>query len=47
VNDTFQFMVKTRADREGGLGVYAKAAGDTAMTIGFSQLKVFQLKPGP
>lgn len=47
VNDTFQFIVKTSSDRGGGLGVYAKAAGDTAMTIGFSQLKVYQLKPTP
>lgn len=47
INDTFQFLVKTRADREGGLGVYAKASGDTAMTIGFSHLKVYQLKPAP
>ena len=47
LNDKFQFMVKTRADRAGGLGVFARAAGDTAMTVGFSGLKVYQLKPLP
>jgi len=47
VNDTYQFRVKTSANRVGGLGVYAKAAGDTAMTVGFSHLKVYQLKPAP
>ena len=47
VNDTFQFKVKTRADRSGRLGVYAKAVGETAMTVGFSQLRVYQLNPAP
>jgi hypothetical protein len=47
INGTYQFTVKTRADRAGGLGVFARAAGDTAMTVGFSGLKVYQLKPLP
>jgi len=47
INETYQFTVKTRADRTGGLGVFARSAGDTAMTVGFSGLKVYQLNPPP
>lgn len=45
INGTYQFSLKTRSDRAGGLGVFARAAGDTAMTVGFSGLKVFQVNP--
>ena len=47
INGVSQFEVKTTTDRSGGLGVYARAAGDTAMTVGISQLKVFNVNQAP
>lgn len=46
VNGVFQFSVRTTQDGSGGLGVYARANGETAMTVGFSQLAVYQVEGG-
>ena len=40
VNDTYQFSLKTRPDLQGALGVIARSAGSTALTVRFSELKV-------
>ncbi len=47
INGAQQFMVKTVPDRSGTLGVYARAAGDTAMTVGFSELKIYKVNQAP
>ncbi|MCJ7696289.1 MAG: hypothetical protein MUO40_12820 [Anaerolineaceae bacterium] len=44
INGTYQFSVNTNADRAGGLGVFARAAGETAVTVGFADLKVYRVK---
>lgn len=44
VNDMFQFTQKIARDRSGGLSVYARCNGDTAMTVGFSDLKIYDLE---
>lgn len=40
VNDTYQFSLKTRPDLQGALGVIARSAGSTALTVRFSELIV-------
>lgn len=47
VNGAFQFAEKTSPDRSGTLGVFARAGGETAMTVGFSDLVVYQVNPAP
>ena len=47
VNGAFQFAEKTSPDRSGMLGVFARAGGETAMTVGFSDLVVYQVNPAP
>lgn len=47
VNGAFQFAEKTNPDRGGMLGVFARAGGETAMTVGFSDLVVYQVNPAP
>lgn len=45
VNDTFQFSLKTRPDLQGALGVIARSAGSTALTVRFSELIVSNPTP--
>ncbi len=47
VNGAEQFKLKTSRDRTGGLGVFARAAGETAMTVSFSDLAVYQIENEP
>lgn len=43
VNDAFQFSVRDTAFESGALGVYARAAGDSPLTVNFSNLVVYYL----
>lgn len=45
VNAVYQFSVRDPVWSEGMLGVYARAAGDSPLTVSFSQLEVRQLDP--
>jgi len=45
VNDRYQFQVRTQPDYIGGLGVQARAGGDTAVTIAFSNMVVYEIEP--
>jgi hypothetical protein len=40
INDYFQFSVQDPVFSQGLMGVYARSAGETALTVGFSDLKV-------
>jgi hypothetical protein len=43
VNDEYQFTVKDPLLASGTLGVFARAAGDQAVTVNFSELVVYQI----
>jgi hypothetical protein len=45
VNDEFQFSVTDRMLPGGVIGVFARAGGETAVTIRFSDLSVYQILP--
>lgn len=40
VNDKYQFSVNDKVFSAGGLGVYARSAGQTALTVSFSDLEI-------
>lgn len=42
VNDQFVFSVNDPAIPTGNLGVFARSAGDTVVTVNFSDLKIYQ-----
>jgi hypothetical protein len=46
INDIFQFYVRDTVWTAGGLGVYARSAGDTPLTVNFSDLSVWSILPG-
>lgn len=43
INDVFQFKAEQLAVTDGTLGVFGRAAGDTALTINFSDMRVWSL----
>lgn len=43
INDVLQFKTENLAVTEGALGVFGRAAGDTAMTVNFTDLQVWSL----
>lgn len=43
INDEFQFAVSDSYLGSGALGVFARSAGENAVTISFSDLKVYQI----
>lgn len=43
INETYQFSINTLQNQAGGLAVFARAGGNIAMTVGFSELKVFKV----
>jgi hypothetical protein len=45
INDTFQFAVNDRYHASGLVGVFARSAGENAVTISFSELRVYQVEP--
>lgn len=45
VNDQFQFSVSDPSLRNGALGVFVRSAGETAVTISFSDLTVYNIAP--
>ena len=45
VNGIFLFSIRDASLPAGGLGLYARAAGAEAMTVNFSDLKVYQAAP--
>jgi hypothetical protein len=44
VNDEYQFSVRDSSLAAGNLGVFARAAGEGAVTVNFSDLKVYQVE---
>ncbi|MCC6146442.1 MAG: hypothetical protein IT308_02625 [Anaerolineaceae bacterium] len=45
VNDFYQFSASDALWRSGGLGFFARSAGNTALTVNFTNLKVYSLNP--
>jgi hypothetical protein len=45
VNGEYQFTVRDPILLEGGIGVFARSAGEGPVTVNFSDLKVYQPKP--
>lgn len=45
INDQFQFSVSDPAIPSGGIGVFARTAGDTALTVNFLDLIVHAINP--
>jgi hypothetical protein len=43
INGEYQYTVRDPSMLAGGLGVFARAAGEDAVTVNFSDLKVYQL----
>ncbi len=43
INDQFQFTVSDPMLLSGGVGVFARAAGDTAVTVNFSDLVIYEV----
>jgi len=43
INDTFQFAVHDRYHTSGLLGVFARSAGENAVTVSFSDFRVYQI----
>ena len=43
VNDEFQFAVSDSYHDSGNLGVFARSAGENAVSVSFSDLKVYQI----
>lgn len=46
INRVLQFSVKDPVFSSGGLGVYARSAGETPLTVSFSNLVVYQVASG-
>ena len=44
INDEFQFSVSDSYHSSGILGVFARSAGENAVTVSFSDLKIYQIK---
>jgi hypothetical protein len=44
-NDEFLFSIRDPSLPSGAIGVYARAAGEDAMTVNFSDLEVYQAQP--
>lgn len=44
INGEMQFEITRDLYRSGGLGFYARAAGDSPLTMNFSQLKVYEVQ---
>jgi hypothetical protein len=44
INDTFQFAVNDRYHASGLIGVFARSAGENAVTVCFSELRVYQVE---
>jgi hypothetical protein len=47
VNDLYQFTVKDPLLPSGALGVFARSAGDLAVTVSFSDLRVYAVQVNP
>jgi hypothetical protein len=45
VNDVFLFSIRDASLPEGGIGLYVRATGTEAVTVNFSDLKVYQAAP--
>lgn len=45
VNDQYQFSVSDPSLRSGALGVFIRSAGETAVTVRFSDLVVYRIEP--
>ncbi len=45
INDMFQFSVQDRVFPNGLIGVYARSARDAALTVNFSDLKIYEISP--
>jgi hypothetical protein len=44
INDAFQFSRTVASNRNGGLGVYARAISSNAVTVRFSDLQIYQVE---
>jgi len=47
IDDYFQFSARDPVLTGGSLGLFARAAGDSALTVSFSDLVVRQVGPDP
>jgi hypothetical protein len=47
INGVYQFSVKDPVFTSGAVGVFARAAGDTSLTVNFSNLVVYNVKSSP
>jgi hypothetical protein len=47
INDEFQFAVSDSYHDRGIIGVFARSAGENAVSVSFSDLKVYQVNAGP
>jgi len=47
VNDVYQFTARDTVWDNGTLGLFARSAGDTPLTVSFSNLAVYQAGPAP
>lgn len=47
INDVYQFSFQDPVFERGGLGVFARSAGDTPLTVSFSNLVVYNLNGEP
>jgi hypothetical protein len=45
INDQFHFTVSDPMIPSGGIGVFARSAGETALTVNFSDLAVYEVNP--
>jgi hypothetical protein len=43
INDEFQFSINDRILATGLIGVFARSGGETAVTVSFSDLVVYQI----
>lgn len=44
INDTFQFEERISSNQQGDLGVFAKAISSSAMTVQFSDLRIYRVE---
>ncbi len=47
INDQFQFEINRNVYVSGGIGLYARAASDSALSVSFSNLSVYQVAGTP
>ncbi len=45
INDVYQFSVRDTVFDSGALGLFARSAGDTPLSVSFSDLAVYQVGP--